>query len=554
MWTKRLIGLLIILAHRPLIAMEKELPLEHPAKDIKSGSAKEQITVVTADKQKLIIERAIAEKSTTIKHLLTACNTAEKIYLVSPECTNVSLKTIFSLLAKKHKEAGKELGEKIFSELLELCRTINYLDIPKLLSACIRALINKICQEQNEKNLKQHVETLNKLPYDLQALIKQKFISKKFITLYVILSSIIKIREPIEHIALVNSVAISSDGKYILSGSANKMYLWDQEQRKRMREFQGHTGRINSIAINEKQVLTGSDDGTLRLWDLETAQTIKAFSVGSGASVNSVVLSPNAKFALSGSADGTLCLWDVAQGKMVKELKGHSSSINSVALSANIKFALSGSEDHTALMWDLTQKETVLKPHKILKTHGPVLSVALSSGTKFALTGSSDKTAFLWHLKSGKIIGALNGHSTTARSVVSWVQGKHAIICSHDNTVRLWNLVNRRAITIFESINPIVSASIDPQGFHLLLSSNKHIYYAPLLPQELVHTSLAQLIAIIKLPTLPFILDDNFFRKLLNDLNPRLCACLERHIKAAERKILLKKIANILDSVKSLFS
>jgi len=55
-------------------------------------------------------------------------------------------------------------------------------------------------------------------------------------------------------------------------------------------------------------VLSGSEDGTLELWDVETGKCIRTFE-GHWAKVMSVSFSPDGRYVLSGSEDGTLELW-----------------------------------------------------------------------------------------------------------------------------------------------------------------------------------------------------------------------------------------------------
>jgi WD40 repeat protein len=78
-----------------------------------------------------------------------------------------------------------------------------------------------------------------------------------------------------------------------------------------LREFQGHTDRIFSIAFSPdgKTILTGSEDATARLWGLD-GNMIMEFK-GHKGDVRSVAFSPDGKTILTGSADNTARLWNV---------------------------------------------------------------------------------------------------------------------------------------------------------------------------------------------------------------------------------------------------
>jgi WD40 repeat protein len=159
----------------------------------------------------------------------------------------------------------------------------------------------------------------------------------------------------IGHTSDVMSVAISPDGKYVLSGSANgTVRYWDLKTGKTIEILYAHTDVVTSVAISPdgKYALSGSDDKTLRYWDLKTGKTLKILK-GHTDYVWSVAISPDGKYALSGSWDRTLRYWNLSTGKTIKILKGHTDYVWSVAISPDGKYALSGSRDKTLRYWDL---------------------------------------------------------------------------------------------------------------------------------------------------------------------------------------------------------
>jgi WD40 repeat protein len=68
--------------------------------------------------------------------------------------------------------------------------------------------------------------------------------------------------------------------------------------------------QIKSLADISRGALLGIFDFTTRLWDAETGQELRRF-IGHTAGVENVVFSPDGKYLLSGSDDGTAMLWDV---------------------------------------------------------------------------------------------------------------------------------------------------------------------------------------------------------------------------------------------------
>ena len=71
-----------------------------------------------------------------------------------------------------------------------------------------------------------------------------------------------------------------------------------------------------------RQVVSGSDDKTLRVWDLASGETVRTLSGHTGA-VWAVAVTPDGRQAVSGSEDNTLRVWDLASGETVRTLSGH---------------------------------------------------------------------------------------------------------------------------------------------------------------------------------------------------------------------------------------
>jgi len=72
----------------------------------------------------------------------------------------------------------------------------------------------------------------------------------------------------------------------------------------------------------------------------------------------SVAFSPDGKQIVSGSGDATVKVWDAETGQESLTLKGHTSDVNSVSFSPDGKRIVSGSFDRTVKVWDLPSLES----------------------------------------------------------------------------------------------------------------------------------------------------------------------------------------------------
>src|SRR5437763_1663757 len=80
---------------------------------------------------------------------------------------------------------------------------------------------------------------------------------------------------------------------------------------------------------------------------------------GHTSAVYGVAVTPDGKRAVSGSWDGTLRVWDLATGKTAATLGGHTDAVYGVAVTSDGKRAVSASGDHTLRVWDLATGKTV---------------------------------------------------------------------------------------------------------------------------------------------------------------------------------------------------
>ena len=222
------------------------------------------------------------------------------------------------------------------------------------------------------------------------------------------------------HSDWVRSVTFSPDGQYVLSASDDStIKLWNVSTGEEVKTLNWHTAGVASVAFSPdgRYVLSGGRDYTaadkflkkyvgkhsLRLGEVTKRNGGKIFK-GHSDWINSVAFSPEGQYILSGSSDGTLKLWNVSTGKEVKTFKGHSDGVRSVAFSPDGKYALSGSDDRTIKLWDVTTGKTL----RTLEGHSSYISsVAISQDGKSAVSGSQDGTIRVWNLVTGKEIAQM---------------------------------------------------------------------------------------------------------------------------------------------------
>lgn len=114
--------------------------------------------------------------------------------------------------------------------------------------------------------------------------------------------------------------------------------------------LKGHSDWVTSIATpldNSDTILSSSRDKSIIVWNLSRDETNYGVPrrrlTGHGHFVQDVVISSDGQFALSGSWDGTLRLWDLNTGATTRRFVGHTKDVLSVAFSVDNRQIVSGS-------------------------------------------------------------------------------------------------------------------------------------------------------------------------------------------------------------------
>jgi len=133
--------------------------------------------------------------------------------------------------------------------------------------------------------------------------------------------------------------------------------VWDMETGAQvLGPLEGHTDWVLSVAISPdgRRIVSGSGDKTVRVWDMETGEQVLGPLEGHIGWVQFVAISPDGHRIVSGSHDKTVRVWDMETGAQVLDpLEGHTDQVRSVAISPDGLRIVSGSVDRSIRIWEL---------------------------------------------------------------------------------------------------------------------------------------------------------------------------------------------------------
>lgn len=199
----------------------------------------------------------------------------------------------------------------------------------------------------------------------------------------------------------------------------------------------GHSGAIYSLKFctSNKYLISGSADGTIRLWSLDLFKTICVYKAHTFP-IWTIDFSPNDFFFASGGADKQAIVWSIKSNKPERLILTALSDVTVVKFHPNGTYLFTGSSDHKIRMHHIESAKVV----RVFGGHNDTIScIDISQDGKHMISGSKDKSIILWDIESSKSLSKFSGHESAVYSVSFSYFG--SIFCSSgaDNSVRLWD-------------------------------------------------------------------------------------------------------------------
>eukprot|EP01096_Ripella_sp_DP13-Kostka_P002250 TRINITY_DN13019_c0_g1_i1.p1 TRINITY_DN13019_c0_g1~~TRINITY_DN13019_c0_g1_i1.p1 ORF type:complete len:320 (-),score=106.20 TRINITY_DN13019_c0_g1_i1:206-1141(-) len=231
------------------------------------------------------------------------------------------------------------------------------------------------------------------------------------------------------HTSNITALGFQRDGKWMFTGSEDStVKIWDLRAPGSQREFNCESP-INSVSLhpNQMELLVGLQNGTVRIYDLAKGPAFKhSVAPGGEVAIRSVAFAPNGKFAVAANNNGTLFNWSSPEGttstfEMTSTIEAHKTYCLKCLVSPNSRMLATTSADKTVKMWSLDESSKDQPRWSLYKTltgHMKwVWDGVFSSDSAYLVTASSDQSARLWDITQGDSIRHYTGHQKAVTCV-----------------------------------------------------------------------------------------------------------------------------------------
>ncbi|AEE49937.1 eIF2A-related protein [Haliscomenobacter hydrossis] len=254
----------------------------------------------------------------------------------------------------------------------------------------------------------------------------------------------------------VSDAEFSADGKYIftLESKTRTLNLWDN-QGKKLRKLPDLDILAVCFSTDSQHVLGGDFDGNIKRFDLngKLVQTIKA----SDREINKVICSKDGRYLAAGDYGGIIRIFNQA-GELLNTLDGHGQyAINALAFSPDGQKILSGGYNYKVRLWDWRNNKVI----KEIDQHRTVISTVAFSpdGAYLATAGSSENDVFLWD-KQGNLLQKFQEDRINDLDFTP--DGKALLMAPWSKSAKSYDLNGQHINSYSNDASPVTSVGFSP--------------------------------------------------------------------------------------------
>ena len=226
----------------------------------------------------------------------------------------------------------------------------------------------------------------------------------------------------------------------ITGGDDGTIRVWDMLKRDELRTLGIHHHTVKSIEVtSDGRRLVSNDRSSLKIWDLVNEKPINRYRAHT-TPVTAIAIAPDGKTAVSGEKGGKIYVWDVLRGEALYPMAGHESWVKMLIVTPDGQCAASISgnkEGGTLYGWTLSDGRRI---RTRMSNTGNIRAISITPDGKWIISGGEDGKLRIWDVNSGQEIRTLPGDSPRITAVTILADGQRVISGAKDGTLVVWDL------------------------------------------------------------------------------------------------------------------
>ncbi|CAL9737298.1 guanine nucleotide-binding protein subunit beta [Monosporozyma servazzii] len=242
------------------------------------------------------------------------------------------------------------------------------------------------------------------------------------------------------HTGYVSSIDFLDESQILTASGDMTCALWDIPKAKRVREYADHLGDVLSLSLppntnNSNIFASCGSDGYLYIWDTRTQSNVQSFFV-SDSDVSTVKFFHDENAVLTGSDDGTINMFDLRSDCSL----AHYSL--SAGLESQKRVNTTSQRLYTASTMEYgnstPKSPTVSAISSSYLDNQGVVSIDFSKSGRLMYACYTDLGCIVWDTLNAEVVGKLECHTNRVSGVRSSPDGLAVCTGSWDATMKVW--------------------------------------------------------------------------------------------------------------------
>ncbi|CAH1794783.1 unnamed protein product [Owenia fusiformis] len=256
--------------------------------------------------------------------------------------------------------------------------------------------------------------------------------------------------------------------------ATNNIVMYHGPSKTLVKTFAGHRDKITCILMshNNQVIVSGSDDASVRVWDIASGKNIFTFREHSHP-VKCIALNHKDEFLISGCLEGTFKMLSLQTGELLHSVQNGPVSCIFVNASDSILYAATEKKIKLWCMTEMVLLETIQDDN----ITSDITCMVMSQDGSFILIACGDTSLQLRSAATGTFLHYLEGHNAKICDIGISRESFQTVVGCEDGTLHVYNLRSKELLQTFNTgTQPVTTAQISRDDSFIIACNNEYIF------------------------------------------------------------------------------